>query len=81
VQPTRAAEPTRNVGPRWVAFIALANLGLYLGYFGPLEVLLPNQVQAIVPDGRRAGRDQLGAGLEDPLGSLSQEAFSAQALG
>ena len=29
------------------AFIALANLGLYLGYFGPITVLLPNQVQAI----------------------------------
>jgi MFS family permease len=55
VEPTRAAEPTRNVGPRWVAFIALANLGLYLGYFGPLEVLLPNQVQAIAgPAGKIA---------------------------
>ena len=41
------AEPSRRVGKRWIAFIALANLGLYLGYFGPLEVLLPNQVQAI----------------------------------
>jgi MFS family permease len=42
-----AAEPTRRVRKRWIALIALANLGLYLGYFGPLEVLLPNQVQAI----------------------------------
>jgi MFS family permease len=41
------AEPTRRVGKRWIAFIALANLGLYLGYFGPITVLLPNQVQAI----------------------------------
>jgi len=41
------AEPTQRVGKRWVALIALANLGLYLGYFGPLEVLLPNQVQAV----------------------------------
>ena len=48
-------EPTRNVGTRWVAFIALANLGLYLGYFGPLEVLLPDQVQAIAgPAGKIA---------------------------
>ncbi len=45
--PGFAAEPTRRVGKRWITFIALANLGLYLGYFGPLEVLLPNQVQAI----------------------------------
>jgi len=42
-----AAEPVRRVGRRWIAFIALANLGLYLGYFGPITVLLPNQVQAI----------------------------------
>jgi MFS family permease len=40
-------EPTRNVGTRWIALIALANLGLFLGYYGPLEVLLPDQVQAI----------------------------------
>jgi len=42
-----AAEPVRRVGKRWIALIALANLGLYLGYFGPITVLLPNQVQAI----------------------------------
>src|SRR6516162_875906 len=41
------AEPTRRVGTRWIAFIALANLGLYLAYLGPIAVLLPNQVQAI----------------------------------
>jgi len=42
-----AAEPTRRVGGRWVVLIAVANLGLYLGYIGPISVLLPNQVQAI----------------------------------
>jgi MFS family permease len=41
------AEPTQRVGRRWIAFIALANLGLYLGYLGPISILLPNQVQAI----------------------------------
>lgn len=41
------AEPSRKVGKRWITLIALANLGLYLGYFGPLQVLLPNQVQAV----------------------------------
>jgi len=49
--PSRAigpvAEPARKVGKRWIALIALANLGLYLGYFGPSAVLLPNQVQTI----------------------------------
>jgi MFS family permease len=41
------AEPSRKVGNRWIALIALANLGLLLGYLAPLGVLLPNQVQAI----------------------------------
>jgi MFS family permease len=36
-----------RVGRRWISLIALANLGLYLAYLGPLSVLLPNQVQAI----------------------------------
>jgi hypothetical protein len=44
---TLAAEPTQRVGRRWIALIALANLGLYLGYIGPISVLLPNQVQAV----------------------------------
>src|ERR1700753_3263391 len=41
------AEPFQRVGRRWIALIALANLGLYLAYLGPISVLLPNQVQAI----------------------------------
>jgi len=41
------AEPQARVGGRWIALIALANLGLYLAYLGPISVLLPNQVQAI----------------------------------
>jgi MFS family permease len=40
-------EPEERVGRRWIALIALANLGLYLAYLGPISVLLPNQVQAI----------------------------------
>ena len=40
-------EPEERVGRRWITLIALANLGLYLAYLGPIAVLLPNQVQAI----------------------------------
>jgi MFS family permease len=42
-----ASEPGARVGRRWISLIALANLGLYLAYLGPISVLLPNQVQAI----------------------------------
>jgi len=41
------AEPSQRVGKRWIALIALASLGLRLGYYGPLGVLVPIQVQAI----------------------------------
>ena len=47
-----SAEPTRPVGARWTATLALANLGLWIGYFGPLQVSLPNQMQAIDPAGK-----------------------------
>lgn len=41
------AEPVRRVSPGWIAAITLANLGLYMANFGPLSVLLPNQIQAV----------------------------------
>jgi MFS family permease len=41
------AEPVSRVSPGWIAAITLANLGLFMAYFGPLAVLLPDQVQAI----------------------------------
>jgi MFS family permease len=41
------AEPTSRVGRGWIALLSLANLGLWMGYFGPLQVLLPNQLQNI----------------------------------
>ena len=42
-----AAEPAARVGRGWTALLSLANLGLWMGYFGPLQVLLPNQLQDI----------------------------------
>lgn len=40
-------EPVSRVSPGWITAVTLANLGLFMAYFGPLGVLLPNQVQAI----------------------------------
>jgi MFS family permease len=75
---TATVEPTTRVGTRWIGLLSLANLGLWMGYFGPLQVLLPNQMQDI------AGADKetalgivtafgaLVAGLAGPIfGSLS----------
>ena len=42
----RSGQPV-HVSRGWTTALSLANLGLWLGYFGPLQVLLPNQVQNI----------------------------------
>jgi MFS family permease len=41
------AEPVERVDGKWITLIALGNLALFMAYFGPLAVLLPNQVQAV----------------------------------
>jgi MFS family permease len=41
--------PTAAVRRGWISLLSIANLGLYIGYFGPLQELLPNQVQDIDP--------------------------------
>jgi MFS family permease len=42
-----SAAPEARVGRAWTAWLSLANLGLWMGYFGPLQVLLPDQMQDI----------------------------------
>ena len=43
---TTTVQPAR-VGPGWIGLLSLANLGLWMGYFGPLQVLLPNQAEQL----------------------------------
>jgi MFS family permease len=64
-QPEELAEPVAAVPHWWTAVLALANLGLWVGYFGPLQVLLPEQVEAITPGGKAAA-----LGLVTGLGAL-----------
>src|SRR4051812_24263761 len=47
--PAALAEPVRRVGARWITLMSLANLSLWMAYFGPLQVLLPNQLADIAP--------------------------------
>jgi MFS family permease len=58
-----AGDPVLRVGKRWIALIALANVGLYLGYIGPLIVLLPNQVQAIAGSSHKVAALGLVTGI------------------
>lgn len=76
--------PSRRVGPGWIALISLANLGFMVGLYGPLEVLLPNQAQAIagtahdvVALGWVTGLGAVAAMLTQPIvGALSDRTAS-----
>lgn len=47
------AEPTRRVTKKFIAVLALANLGIWTAFFGPINFLLPLQVESIVgPDNK-----------------------------
>jgi len=45
--PKALAEPTERVKPNWITLLFLANIGLWLGVYAPLQVLLPEQVQSL----------------------------------
>ncbi|KQW48056.1 MFS transporter [Nocardioides sp. Root1257] len=47
------AEPTENPPGRWVAFVTLASIGLWAGFFGPIQVLLAQQAEAIDADAKK----------------------------
>src|ERR1700722_8773634 len=61
------AEPVEPVSRRWTAAISLANLGLFMAYFGPLAVLMPNQVQDISGQAHKVAM----LGLVTGLGALT----------
>ena len=44
---TVLAEPVTRVPRRWVSLLVLANLAVWMGFFTPIQVLLPNQLDAI----------------------------------
>src|SRR5439155_4067473 len=45
--PAALAEPTEPVRGRWVALLVLAQLGVWMAFFTPIQVLLPQQIEAI----------------------------------
>ena len=77
------AEPSDRVSASWVVRFSLAWIGLYAGLFGPLQVLLPQQVAALAPANKEATLALvLGAGaactlVANPLfGALSDRTRS-----
>jgi MFS family permease len=47
-------EPTRPVSKLWVAWISLVSIAVCSGFFGPIQVLLAQQAEAISPQHKEA---------------------------
>src|ERR1700753_4068322 len=45
--PAALAEPSVPVKGSWISLLFLANIGLWLAIYAPLQVLLPEQVQSL----------------------------------
>ncbi len=76
--PAALAEPVTPVRRSWVGLLVAANLGLWMAFFTPVQVLLPQQVADIDPAGKEAmlswvtGLGALAAIVVNPLaGALS----------
>ena len=82
--PLASAEPVGRIGRGWIGLLSLANLGLWMGYFGPLQVLLPNQVQDIAGDDKTTvlgvvtGIGALVAVLVGPIAGALSDATTAR---
>lgn len=46
------AEPIAKVPPKWIGFFSLAVAGIFVGWYGPLQILLAQQAEAISPSGK-----------------------------
>ncbi len=76
--PAALAEPTKKVGAGWIAALFLANLGVWMGFFTPLQLLLHQQAEAIDLDASVtifsivSGVGALAAAVANPItGALS----------
>lgn len=76
--PAALAEPTVPVRRSWIALVFAANLGVWMAFFTPIQVLLPQQIERIAPGDKEAmlavvtGFGALAAVLANPLaGALS----------
>jgi MFS family permease len=47
--PAALTEPTEPVRAPWIALLFCANVGVWLGIYAPIQVLLPEQVQSLHP--------------------------------
>lgn len=64
------------VGGRWVSALSLANLGVWVGWFGPLQLLLARQAQQLAPD-HKASTLALVTGVGAAVSMVANPVFGA----
>ncbi len=69
-------EPTERASRLWVTWLVLASIGLWSGFFGPIQVLLAQQSEAISPD-HKAGVLSLVTGVGALVSTLLNPVWGA----
>ncbi|QFU85313.1 MFS transporter [Amycolatopsis sp. YIM 10] len=64
-EPAALTEPTTRVRPGWAALLFFANFGLWLGFYAPIQVLLPRQAELL-----DAANKELVFGIVTGVGAL-----------
>lgn len=87
VLPAALAEPTTPVRRGWIALLFAANLGVWMAFFTPIQILLPQQVAAIDPGAKEEalaivmGLGALAAIIANPLAGALSDHTSARLAG
>lgn len=88
VTPIGLAEPTAPVSRGWIAALGLASLGMWMAALTPIQILLPEQLQAISPHakifwlGLVTALGAAAAIIATPLvGTLSDRTTAARPVG
>ncbi|WP_443079909.1 MFS transporter [Streptomyces sp. P9-A4] len=69
-------EPGTPAGGRWVGALSLANLGVWVGWFGPLQLLLARQAEHLTPD-HKASTLALVTGVGAAVSMVANPVFGA----
>ncbi|MEU5806379.1 MFS transporter [Streptomyces sp. NPDC047718] len=65
-----------GVGAPWLAALSLANLGVWVGWFGPLQLLLARQAELLAPDSK-ASALALVTGIGAAVSMVANPVFGA----
>ncbi|MFI6054851.1 MFS transporter [Streptomyces violascens] len=71
-----ASDDEERPGGRWVGALSLANLGVWVGWFGPLQLLLARQAEHFTPD-HKASTLALVTGMGAAVSMVANPVFGA----